>query len=68
MAIDTAGANCPQYNPNHEFVKKSLGHVGAKFDRVTGRRELARVPAYTNETVYDYDGYVKRNRSHVYAK
>jgi len=68
IVTETAGANCPQYNPNHEFIKKSLGQVGAKFDRVTGRRELARNPYYTNETVYDYDEYVKKNKSHVYAK
>jgi len=68
MSIETAAINCPMYTPNHEFVKRSLGKVGAELSKVEGRKNVEKVPYYTYETVYDYEEYVTNNKSHIYPR
>jgi len=68
ITIETAASGCPIYDANHEFVKKSLGHVGAQLDKVTGRKDPIKSSYYTSGTVYDYDEYVGKNKSNVYPK
>jgi len=65
---ELATAHCPSYTPNYEYVKKSLGNVGAEHSKVIGRKNNIKEPYYTFETFYDYDGYVKKNSSNIFPK
>lgn len=68
LHIETSTEHCPTYSPNYEFVKKSLGRVGAELSKVSGRRGVEKSSYYTNEAVYDYDEYVTKNKSHIFPK
>jgi len=68
LLLETAAEHCPTYSPNYEFVKKSLGRVGAELSKVSGRKGVEKSSYYTNEAVYDYDGYVSKNQSNIFPR
>lgn len=68
LVQESGASNCPVYNVNYEYVKKSLGRVGPSLDKSLGRKDLIQNSYYTVGDSYEYDDYVKSNKSQVYPK
>ena len=42
----------PNYNPDHEYVKKQLGSCGSKFETYKGRQPLYRISTAASEKFF----------------
>ncbi len=58
----------PPYSPNFDYVKKRINHYDKLMSLASIRKPVERQPYYTNETIYDFDKYVRGNTSLVFQK
>lgn len=56
----------PDYQPNYEYFKKNLGKAIPNFTKVPPRQPYYRSLVQQSIHTFDYDYYVKQNKSHVY--
>ncbi|CAD8111993.1 unnamed protein product [Paramecium sonneborni] len=58
----------PDYKPNFEFGKKSLGSCGAPFYKLEQRKDiLTKIPPYNFESYFEYDEYSKKPKSQLFT-
>lgn len=58
----------PDYKPNYELVQRRIGSAVPKFETLTGRQPQERKPETLNEDLYNYDYFVKNNKSNLYRR
>lgn len=58
--------NCSTYEPNYDYSKKRINQYDRLMGINSGRKFDSPKPYYTNEQTYDFDEYVKKNKSKVF--
>ena len=56
----------PDYEPNFEFGKKTIGSCGPKFEKLSHRKPLGKRSTSLNESFLDFDRLYSTQRSNFF--
>jgi len=59
---------CLPYSPNYDAVKQRLDKYVSLMSKASPRKDIEKKPYYTNESIYEFDEYVKNNKSAIYTR